>query len=278
MSVITRSTQLALALMTRAELVQLLRPLGLQDNSVVVHANMAAFSGAGVTPLLLCEALVESVGSYGTIVMPAFTWSETAFSDGAAPIAFRPESPVSAILGAVAETFRVLPGVLRSNHPSHSFASYGRHARDVLSTQRDNNPLGPAKKLNLLQGYVLLLGTSLQEATVIHLAEEGASLPYLQRGSALRMNASGFEERVILEHVPGCGIGFDRLESRLDPEQVVAVSLPHATARKIPIRYLVRLAVDALRSDPLVFVCEQSECASCAAKRAAASRSVPVAV
>lgn len=260
--------------MTRAELVHLLRPLALQDNSVMVHASLEAFGGAGVTAPGLCEALLEAVGSYGTIVMPAFTAAETVFSDGATPIAFRPESPVSAAVGTVAETFRMLPGVLRSNHPSHSFASYGRYARDVLSTQRDNNPLGPAKKLNLLQGYVLLLGTSLPAATVIHLAEEGAPVPYLQRGSALRMNASGFEERVILEHVPGCGAAFERLESRIDPEQVASVSLPHGSARKIPIRYLVRLAADALRSDPLFFVCEQRDCRSCDAKRAAVNGSV----
>lgn len=264
--------------MTRAELVQLLRPLALQDNSVMVHASLDAFVGAGVTPLMLCEALVEAVGSYGTVVMPAFTAAETVFTDGASPIAFRPESPVSAALGSVAETFRALPGVLRSNHPSHSFASYGRYARDVLSTQRDNNPLGPAKKLNLLQGYVLLIGTPLSTATVLHLAEEGAAVPYLQRGSALRMNASGFEERVILEHMPGCGVGFDRLDARLDPEQVLETNLPHGRARKIPIRYLVRLAVDALRADPYVFVCEQSECPSCGAKRAAVNGRPAVAV
>jgi aminoglycoside N3'-acetyltransferase len=264
--------------MTRAELVQLLRPLALQDNSVMVHARLDAFSGTGVTPLMLCEALIEAVGTYGTVVMPAFTWGETVFSDGAIPIAFRPESPVSPALGSVAETFRLLPGVLRSNHPSHSFASYGRYARDVLSTQRDNNPLGPAKKLNLLQGYALLLGTPLSAATVIHLAEEGAAVPYLQRGSALRMNASGFEERVILEHVPGCSVAFERLMDRLDPEQVAQADLPHGRALKIPIRYLVRLAVDALRNDPLVFVCDEPECRSCGAKRAAVNGGVSVAV
>jgi aminoglycoside N3'-acetyltransferase len=264
--------------MTRAELVQQLRPLGLQDNNVLVHASLDAFSGAGVTPAMLCEALIEAVGSYGTIVMPAFTWTETAFSDGTTPIAFRPESPVSPSLGSVAETFRLLPGVMRSNHPSHSFASYGRYARDVLSTQRDNNPLGPAKKLNVLQGYVLLLGASLRAATVIHLAEEGAAVPYLQRGSALRMNASGFEERVILEHVPGCGIGFERLEARLDPEQVAEVALPQGRARKIPIRYLVRLAAEAVRGDPFIFVCEQGDCRSCAGKRAAVNGGVSLAV
>jgi aminoglycoside N3'-acetyltransferase len=256
----------------------MLRPLALADNSIVVHASMTAFTGVAVTPVTICEALLEALGPYGTIVMPAFTSGETLCSDGNVPIAFRPESPVSSSVGAIAETFRTLPGVLRSNHPSHSFASYGRHARDVLSTQRDNNPLGPIKKLNLLQGYVVLLGTTLQAVTAVHLAEEAAAPGYLQRSSALRMNASGFEERVILEHVPGCGAAFDRLEPRLEAEQVLTAQLPHGTARKIPIRYLVRLAMDALHSDPLAFVCEQTDCRSCAAKRSATKTGLSVAV
>jgi aminoglycoside N3'-acetyltransferase len=264
--------------MTRADLVQLLAPLELHDSNVIVHATMSSFGSTGVTPLLICEALIESVGPNGTLVMPAFTYTDTLFADGIVPVAFRPESPVCPEVGIIAETFRTLPGVLRSSHPSHSFASYGRHARDALSTQRDNNPLGPIKKLNLLQGYVLLLGTTLRSATVCHLAEEIAPFRYLQRGSGLRMNASGFEERVVLEHVPGCGRAFERLESRLDPEQVLTVPLPHGTARKLPVRYLVRLAADALREDPLVFTCERAECRSCAAKRAAVGAPASVAV
>jgi aminoglycoside N3'-acetyltransferase len=264
--------------MTRPELVQLLAPLELHDNNVIVHASLSSFGSSGVTPLLICEALIESVGPNGTLVMPAFTYTDTLFTDGIVPVAFRPESPVCPDVGAIAETFRTLPGVLRSSHPSHSFASYGRHARDVLSTQRDNNPLGPIKKLNLLQGYVLLLGGGMRAATVCHLAEEAAPYRYLQRGSGLRMNASGFEERVVLEHVPGCGRAFERLESRLDPEQVLTLPLPHGTARKLPIRYLVRLAAEALQEDPLVFVCDRADCRSCAAKRAAAGVATSVAV
>jgi aminoglycoside N3'-acetyltransferase len=264
--------------MTRADLAQLLAPLELHDNNVIVHATLSSFGSTGVTPLLICEALIESVGPTGTLVMPAFTYTDTLFVDGTAPVAFRPESPVCPEVGVIAETFRTLPGVLRSSHPSHSFASYGRHARDVLSTQRDNNPLGPIKKLNLLQGYVLLLGAGLRTATVCYLAEEMAPFRYLQRGSGLRMNASGFEERVVLEIVPGCGRGFEQLESRIDAEQVLSAPLPSGTARKLPIRYLVRLATDALQDDPLVFVCDRTDCRSCAAKRAAVGVAASVAV
>jgi aminoglycoside 3-N-acetyltransferase len=258
--------------MNRAEIVQLLAPLALRDNQVIVHTALSSFAGTETSPLTICEALMEAVGPGGTLVMPAFTYSETLFSDDEhPPVAFRSDSPVSAEIGAVAETFRLFPGVLRGSHPSHSFACAGRQAREMLSTQRDNNPLGPLKKLNLLQGHTLLLGTGLRAAVVGHLAEEMAAHRYLLRTSALRMNASGFVERVVLEHVPGCSVAFDRLESRLDREQILSVRLPHGVGRKIPIRYLVRLATDALTADPLIFACDRADCRGCAGKRAAVS-------
>ncbi|OFV87776.1 MAG: hypothetical protein A3J75_08245 [Acidobacteria bacterium RBG_16_68_9] len=254
--------------MDRTEALHRLQQLDSAGLSVVVHAALPAF-GPDTTPTTVCEALIEAVGPNGTIVIPTFTSSETLITPDAVPIAFRLESPVSPEVGAVAEIFRILPGVLRSSHPSHSFAAYGRHARDMLSTQRDNNPLGPIKKLNVMQGHVLLLGTSLRAATVCHLAEELAPYPYLQRVSGLRINAAGFAERVILDHVPGCSVAFDRLESRLDPEEVVSVPLPHGVARKIAIRYLVRLASAALADDPAIFICDRADCRSCEIKRAA---------
>ena len=157
--------------------------------------------------------------------MPAFTYEETLVGESASPVPFHPDLPVSASVGLIAETFRRLPGVLRSNHPSHSFTAYGRQARAVLSTQRDNNPLGPIKKLNVMRGHVLLLGAALRSCTAIHLAEENSPVAYLGRSTAVRINAGGYEERVVLEHLPGCDRAFDRLEARLDPDQVLTAPL-----------------------------------------------------
>ena len=151
--------------MTRQDLVRLFDGLGLRGNHVVVHASLSSFGVVEGGAPLLCAALIDAVGDAGTIVMPAFTYAETLNSPGAGaprrPVAFHPDLPVSREIGATAEAFRHLPGVLRSNHPTHSFAAWGRQAREVLSTQRDNNPLGPLKKLNVLQGQVLLLGTTM---------------------------------------------------------------------------------------------------------------------
>ena len=259
--------------MTRTELLALLQQVDLRGNQLVVHVALSSLGHVDGGARTFCEALIEAVGDRGTIVMPAFTCREimqrVTGSDQARPLAFHPDFPVSRDLGVVAEAFRRLPGVVRSNHPTHSFAAWGRQARDVLSTQRDNNPLGPLKKLNLVQGQLLLIGTTLQAATVIHLAEERASLPYLQRCTAVRVNAAGYDERVVLEHVPGCSTAFVKLEPRLDPAKVRTVPLPRGMARKIPIRYVVQLATKLLEADPAAFICDDQACTGCAPKREA---------
>jgi aminoglycoside 3-N-acetyltransferase len=273
--------------MNRDELRQILDRLVLRGNHVVVHTNLSSLGHLEGGPSVLCEALIDVIGPGGTLVMPTFTYTETIRdtpqSRGAPQavgrmraIPYHADLPVSPDVGIAAEMFRHMPGVLRSNHPTHSFAAWGRQAREVLSTQRDNNPLGPLKKLNVMQGQVLLLGTTLQAATVIHLAEERAGVPYLGRKTALRINAGGYEERVVVENFPGCAAAFDRLEPYIEPGKVRSTELPHGTARKLPIRYLVNLASQLLSNEPRLFVCDDPSCASCANKHSAVGKSPAV--
>lgn len=260
--------------MTRQELVRLLQSLGVAGNHLVVHTALSSFGQVDGGARALCEALMEAVTEMGTVVMPAFTSHRTVIPASGAPptkrpTAFHSDLAVDPELGTVPEDFRRIPGVLRSNHPTHSFAAWGRQAREVLSTQRDNNPLGPLKKLNVVQGQLLLLGTSAQAASPVYLAEEGLGSPYLRRYTALRLNASGYEERVVVENVPGCNVAFAKLEDRLDPSKVKSVPLVRESARKIPIRYLVNLAARLLADNPSIFICDNAECPGCAGKREA---------
>ena len=94
----------------------------------------------------------------------------------------------------------------------------------------------------------------------------------------MRINAGGFEERVIVENFPGCSVAFNKLETMLEPAKVRSAQLPAGTARKLPVRYLVNLASRVLENDPAAFVCEDPACPSCAIKReavAAARKAAP---
>lgn len=254
------------------EVKEILRPLRLQGAHVVAHSSLSAFGDVEGGAATVCQALMQSITEAGTLLMPAFTYEETLLPAGALRArahSYHLDLPVSREIGTIPEAFRRLPGVVRSSHPTHSFAAWGRQARAVLSTQRDNNLLGPLKKLNLAQGHTLLLGTRLHSATVIHLAEERAEVPYLERRTAVRINTNGHEERVVLEQVPGCSLAFDRLEEQLDPSRYLSAPLPRGQARRIPLRYLLSLSAEALAQQPDVFVCGRPECESCARKREA---------
>ena len=69
-------------------------------------------------------------------------------------------------------------------------------------------------------------------------------MPYLERRTAVRINAAGYDERVVLENVPGCSRGFAHLEGRIDRKVIlpsiapifVAVAVVHAAIRHQDLR------------------------------------------
>lgn len=258
--------------MTREQLREHLLRLEVAGKSLAVHPELSGLGLREEDAAWVANALVEAVGPTGTILMPTFTYEQTVDRAISTPnvqtprtvVPFHPELPTSE---PVAEVFRRLPGALRSHHPTHSFAALGPMAREFLSTHRDNNPLGPLKKLNVHRGWLLLLGTSLERVVALHLALEGVGIRNEEKRVALRVNAAGYRERVVVELYPGCGRAFGKLEPLLDASVVRTVSLPTGAIRLLPIRYLLQLATRVLQVDRLALFCEQSDCQTCVPAR-----------
>ena len=177
---------------TPARLSRELESLGLQSGmTVIVHTAMSKVGWVPGGAQGVIAALLDVLGASGTLVMPAHSGN---FSDPAnwqAPAvpktwwdSIRAEMPAydsvrtpTRNMGAVAESFRMYPGVRRSDHPHVSFTALGPNANRVVAL----HPLGcmfgersPLARLYDIDAHVLLLGVDHGNNTAIHLGEDRA--------------------------------------------------------------------------------------------------------
>lgn len=216
----------------------------------------------------MIEALRESLGPQGTLVMPSWP------SDDDQP--FDPqETPSAADLGIVADTFWRQPGVLRCEHPQ-AFAAVGPKAVEITSDPLPlppHIPASPVGRVHDLDGQLLLLGVGHQANTTLHLAELKAGVPYgLAKSCTVYEN--GRPTRINYRENDHCCERFDLAdtwlrERGLQSEGVVG----HAAAKLTRSRDVVETAAAHLDDDPLVFLHPpDSGCIECDEAHAGVSR------
>lgn len=169
--------------------------LGVRPGSVLlVHSSLASLGWAiGGAPSVVA-ALTEALGPDGTLVMPSHSAGLSDPADWAAPPvpepwhdhirrhmpAFDPATTPTWRMGAIPESFRTHPGVLRSAHPRQSFAARGPQAAAITEDHALDCAMGersPLARLYDLDGWVLLLGVGHDRNTSLHLAEHRARYP-----------------------------------------------------------------------------------------------------
>lgn len=174
---------------TTASLRADLESLGLAPGStVMVHASLSALGYVVGGPEAVVDALLGTVGPNGTVMMPAHSgqytdptgwknppvpaaWIETMHA--AMPPFDVAKSPTR-MIGAIAEYFRLMPGVRRSNHPTVSAAAIGPNTGELLDGHELDQGLGessPQARLYDLDGQILLLGASHENNTSLHISE-----------------------------------------------------------------------------------------------------------
>jgi aminoglycoside 3-N-acetyltransferase len=166
-----------------------LSELGVHRKGVLlVHASLG---GTGLAPTVVRDALLDTLGPDGTLVVPAFTPENSdtsreyrlttegmdrqereAFRASMPP--FEPAATACPTMGALAECVRTTHGSVRSTHPQTSFAGLGRRAADLLSDHDPFCHLGERSPLAALyeaDAQILLLRVGFGVCSAFHLAE-----------------------------------------------------------------------------------------------------------
>lgn len=190
----SRQRKGGLGVHVRDDIVRDLRGLGLRSGDLVmVHSSMRAVGPILGGPNEMIDALLDVVGSAGTVMMYV-DWEDGAQghtrTDRETPLpprlieawpAFDPmKARADRSYGILPEFLRTWPGARRSENPGASVSAVGARADWICADHPLDYGYGPGSPLAKLVeegGRVLLLGSPLGNVTLLHFSEHMARLP-----------------------------------------------------------------------------------------------------
>ena len=132
-----------MSVILKADIKRKLKEIGLESgDNVIVHTSLKSMGYVCGGAQAVIEALIETVGENGTIMMPTQSWKNLDPETGVHgevdekdwPLirenwpAYDKKMTPTNTMGAVAEMFRQWPGSVRSDHPARSICAWGKNA------------------------------------------------------------------------------------------------------------------------------------------------------
>lgn len=232
-----------------------LRKLGLKKgDSVIVHSSLSSIGKVEGGAETVIKALQEVLGKEGLLMMP--------YPLGGATIA---------------KVFSTYPGVIRSFHPTHSVAVWGKDAEKIVKGHIKsptacgrNTPYGRLIDRN---GYILLLGVDQDRNTTLHTVEEYADLPYLSEYRVKYIDEKGKERIKILKKYPGPHRNFIGIDRILRDTGIMNTGMiGNAVVRLIKAKPMVNILLKELKKNPALFLCDNPNCMDCVIQRGKISK------
>jgi aminoglycoside 3-N-acetyltransferase len=163
----------------KSDILQSLTALCLDPGDcVMVHSSLSSFGHVKGGAETVIDSLLETVGTAGTLVMPTLCQKDRERRFETWDIESSPSD-----VGRITEVFRLSPGVIRSDHATHSVAAKGPEALSITQGHRcaqgRPGPWGaaafgigcPYDRLYELQAKILLIGVDFRYNTLVHYIE-----------------------------------------------------------------------------------------------------------
>ena len=145
---------------------------------VLIHSSMKSFGYVVGGPISVINAAKESVTENGTVVFPTLVQKdfENAYKNWDVK-----NSPSD--VGLITETFRLLPGSIRSDQATHPVAAWGKQADELTKEHSSYGPRmgvfgdycfsysSPWQKMYMYEARIVFIGIDMMYNTFKHFAE-----------------------------------------------------------------------------------------------------------
>jgi aminoglycoside 3-N-acetyltransferase len=238
------------------EMARDLRELGVLPGDVLlVHSSLSSLGG--ISPGEAIDSLLEALGAAGTLVLPALSYRDVTRQNPVFDVAETPSC-----VGFLTEYFRTMvPGVIRSVHPTHSCCAKGARAEEMTRDHHlDHTPVGPNspfRKLRDLGGKILFLGCGTGPNTSMHGVEELVLPDYLfGEPCVYRINdgVQSYEKLYEKHYFRYMHQRYDRLEALLEGGEIARGGVLRASCVLMDTRAVWEKGYAALGRDSHCFV------------------------
>lgn len=147
----------------------------LPTDTLLIHSSMKAIGEVDGQADTVLDAFMDYL-SDGLLVLPTHTWATMSDSHNVYDRAKEP-----ACVGILPNLFMKRGGVVRSLHPTHSVAAFGKEKNELIEGEENCmtpcSPKGVYNRLRERKAKILLLGVGHERNTYIHCVEELLHVP-----------------------------------------------------------------------------------------------------
>ena len=236
--------------LTKKDILQGLKKLGLKrGDHILVHTALGSFGKVEGSAETIIDALLETVGAEGTVMMPTFGPPSEIFD----------VKKSETNLGTVAKVFWKRKGAVRSRHPLAAVAVIGEKAK-WLAAGHESEILAhgentPYVRLAEIGGKILLLGVDQDRSTFLHVAEVLTNQPYLRASEGAYVDKSGKVQKKSWPFFPGPHRDFIGLQSWFESLGLVKKTLiGSCVAQVMPAAEVLDALLARIKNEPDIFI------------------------
>ena len=149
------------------------------SDTVLIHSSMKSIGPVAGGADTVLDVLMDYFGEYGLLVFPTLSYRNVNAEHPRFDVRKTP-----CVTGILPELFRQRPGVIRSLHPTHSVAAFGKDAASFTADHENAEtpePKGsPWWKLLERHGKILFIGTGISCNTFLHGVDEWLEIPNMR--------------------------------------------------------------------------------------------------